>query len=261
MKPKINLLGFCCIGIILLIGLTGCGEDAVEEDPVEFVQAIPATGSEIQPDATIVAVFNAPPSGVDVNVPNGVTFSPSGTTVTITGGFTPGPLTLVLTWASGATTLTYTVESDAPIEPDGPSPEEQLAGVYNLIQLDYDRNRGLDDWALAWVREDWGHEFPLEPPIAFGTLTMFAEDDFYIECTVKWNNSPNRDILWVRADKWDASTTNIFLPDTDFSPDSSITYIWQGATRTTLVMKLRLSRDDAVHWPLRGLILVWKKKT
>ena len=77
--------------------------------------------------ATIVAIFDTPPSGVDVNVPDGVTFSPSGTTVTITGGFTPGPLTLVLTWAGGTTTLTYTVESDAPTEPDGPSPEEQLA--------------------------------------------------------------------------------------------------------------------------------------
>ena len=32
MKPKINLLGICCIALVLLIGLTGYGEDAVEED-------------------------------------------------------------------------------------------------------------------------------------------------------------------------------------------------------------------------------------
>ena len=54
MKPKINLLGCCGIAIVLLIGLTGCGEDAVEEDPVEFVQAIPASGSEIQPDGMVL---------------------------------------------------------------------------------------------------------------------------------------------------------------------------------------------------------------
>lgn len=108
MKPKINLLG-CCIGIILVIGLTGCGEDAVEEDPVEFVQAIPATGSEIQPDATIIASFDGTPTGVQVT---GAKFSVSGANVTITGPFTAGALSLVITWSDGAATLTYKVAEE-----------------------------------------------------------------------------------------------------------------------------------------------------
>ena len=109
MKPKINLFRCCCIGIILLIGLTGCGEDAVEEDPVEFVQAIPASGSEIQPDATIIAAFDGIPTGVQVT---GGKFSVSGANVTITGPFTAGALSVVITWSDGATSLTYKVAEE-----------------------------------------------------------------------------------------------------------------------------------------------------
>ena len=82
MKPKTNLLGICCIVVVLLIGLTGCSEDPVEEDPVEFVQAIPAAGSDIQQDATIIATFDGTPDGVNVT---GGKFSVSGANVTITG--------------------------------------------------------------------------------------------------------------------------------------------------------------------------------
>ena len=110
MKPKINLLVFYCIAVVLLIGLTGCGEDAVEEDPVEFVQAIPATGSEIQPDATIIASFDGTPTGVSVT---GGKFSVSGANVTITGPFTAGALNLVITWSDGAASLAYNVKAPA----------------------------------------------------------------------------------------------------------------------------------------------------
>ena len=121
MKPKINLLGLGCIGvgIILLIGLTGCGEDAVEEDPVEFVQAIPASGSEIQPDATIIASFDDTPTGVQVT---GAKFSVSGANVTITGPFTAGALSLVITWSDGAASLTYNVKAPEAETEDTPAP-------------------------------------------------------------------------------------------------------------------------------------------
>ncbi|MDE0014897.1 MAG: formylglycine-generating enzyme family protein [Candidatus Poribacteria bacterium] len=126
MKPRINLLGRCCIVVVLLIGLIGCGEDAVEEDPVEFVQAIPASGSEIQPDATIVASFDSTPTGVQVT---GAKFSVSGANVTITGPFTAGALNLVITWSDGAASLAYNVQAPVeagdtsdPSEPNTPAP-------------------------------------------------------------------------------------------------------------------------------------------
>ncbi len=111
MKPKINLLGICGIALALLIGLIGCGEDAIEEDPVNFVQAIPTTGSEIQQDATIIATFDGTPDGVNVK---GGKFSVSGSNVRITGPFAAGALNLMITWSDGATTLTYTVEAPEP---------------------------------------------------------------------------------------------------------------------------------------------------
>ena len=120
MKLKTKLLGICCIAVVLMIGLTGCGEDAVEEDPVEFVQAIPATGSEIQEDATIIVSFDGTPDGVNVT---GGKFSVSGANVTITGPFTAGALNLTITWSDGAAALVYNVKAPADTsEPSEPAP-------------------------------------------------------------------------------------------------------------------------------------------
>ena len=110
MKAYINLLGICCIAFALLIGLVGCSEDAVEEAPINFVSAIPATGSTIQPDATIIASFDGTPAGINVS---GGKFSVSGANVTITGPFTAGALSLTLTWSDGAAALVYTVKAAA----------------------------------------------------------------------------------------------------------------------------------------------------
>ena len=133
MKPKINLLGCCCIAVVLLIGLIGCGEDAVEEDSVAFVQAIPATNSEIQQDATIIVSFDGTPSGVNVN---GGKFSVSGANVTITGPFTAGTLELTITWSDGAKALTYTVKAEGtPDQPSAPPPEGMVlipAGEFDM---------------------------------------------------------------------------------------------------------------------------------
>ena len=122
MKTYINLFGLVCFGIaiIFLSGMDGCNEDAVEEDPVEFVQAIPATGSEIQEDATIIATFDGTPDGVNVT---GGKFSVSGANVTITGPFTAGALNLTITWADGAAALAYKVKAPADAsEPSEPAP-------------------------------------------------------------------------------------------------------------------------------------------
>ena len=116
MKTKINLFGVGCIAIGLLIGLIGCGEDAA--DPVNFVQAIPAPGSEIEGDATIIASFDGTPTGVNVT---GAKFSVSGANVTITGPFTAGKLALTITWSDGAQALTYTVKAEGTPETGQPS--------------------------------------------------------------------------------------------------------------------------------------------
>ena len=126
MKSKINLLGICCIALALLIGLVGCSEDAVEEDPVEFVQAIPATGSDIQQDATIIATFDGTPDGVNVT---GGKFSVSGANVTITGPFTAGALSLTITWSDGAAALTYNVKAAAETVDAGDTPAPPPDGM------------------------------------------------------------------------------------------------------------------------------------
>ncbi len=141
MKLKINLLGLCGITLALLIGLTGCGEDAVEEDPVNFVQAIPATGSDIQTDATIIATFDGTPDGVNVT---GGKFSVSGSNVTITGPFPAGALKLTITWSDGATALNYTVEAPEPDASDIPPPPAGMvlipAGEFDMGSNDAEAN-------------------------------------------------------------------------------------------------------------------------
>ena len=116
MKTKINLFGVGCIAVGLLIGLIGCGEDAA--DPVNFVQAIPAPGSEIEGDATIIASFDGTPTGVNVT---GGKFSVSGSNVTISGPFTAGTLQLTLIWPDGAQALTYRVKAEETPETGQPS--------------------------------------------------------------------------------------------------------------------------------------------
>lgn len=140
MKTKINLFGRCCIGVVLLIGLIGFGEDAVEEDPVAFVQEIPATNSEIQPDATIIVSFDGTPSGVNVN---GGKFSVSGPAVTITGPFTPGTLNLTVTWADGTQPLAYTVEAPESDEHDT-SPD--LQGMELIPAGEFRMGSNQTDW-------------------------------------------------------------------------------------------------------------------
>ena len=72
MKPYINLFTGICLALatIFLCGMDGCSPTD-EADPAVFVSASPADGSTLQESATIVATFDAPPSGLNVQVPAG----------------------------------------------------------------------------------------------------------------------------------------------------------------------------------------------
>ncbi|MCG9130745.1 hypothetical protein J5I95_03590 [Candidatus Poribacteria bacterium] len=63
MKPKVNFLGICCVAVVLLIGLIGCSEDAIEEDPVSFVSAIPLRAAPSNQTRRLSRVLMAPLTG------------------------------------------------------------------------------------------------------------------------------------------------------------------------------------------------------
>ena len=116
MKMVLNFILFICVCVatFFLCAMDGCEtNDTVLEDPAGFQEAIPPRGSEIDPNATILVSFDAPPTDVSVS---GGTFSVSGTEVTINGPFTPGPLNLNVAWRDGTISLSYTVKLPAPGE-------------------------------------------------------------------------------------------------------------------------------------------------
>ena len=116
MKTALNfILVICvCVASFFLCAMEGCDtKDTVLEDPVGFQEAIPPSGSEIEPNATIIARFNAPP--LDLHVSGG-TFSISGGKVTIAGPFPIGSLNLTVSWRDGTIPLSYTVKVPVPDE-------------------------------------------------------------------------------------------------------------------------------------------------
>ena len=140
--------------------------------------------------------------------------------------------------------------SDPTIEPDGPSPEEQLAGIYELIRLD-----GPRDWL-----EDF--DLPVKPPNVTGTLTIFAGDSFSHEYTL-FDHDPEGGIgQWsttFSSDDWEANTTNIFCNEENPREiPESISYTWQGTDRTILILKVRPSPLRPWHLP-DEYTTVWKR--
>lgn len=136
-KSLFGLIGFS-IAIVFLTATAGC--DTEEAELVAFTQAIPANGSTIEADTTIVVTFDGNPT--DVNVTGG-TFSVSGPTVTITGPFTPGTLNLTVTWADGTQPLAYTVEAS---ESDGPDAAADFQGMVRIDAGEFrmGSNNGMD---------------------------------------------------------------------------------------------------------------------
>ena len=99
-------------GLLALSILAGCGgDDTIVEEaspPANFVSASPPSGSEIAANASITLTFDNPPA--DVTVSRGVATT-AGKNVTVAGPFRLGLLSLMVTWADGTQTLTYTVTS------------------------------------------------------------------------------------------------------------------------------------------------------
>lgn len=93
-------------------------EEEPEEEvpPVVFIEAVPVSGSTIQPETTITVLFDGIP--LDVSATHG-TITVIGSRVTITGPFAPGNLILTVfwDWDSDRVTLRYTV-----IAPDTTAP-------------------------------------------------------------------------------------------------------------------------------------------
>ena len=132
MKTHINLFVFVsiCLATLLLSSLGGCRRhtEVEEVEPVVLIQAIPANGSTIQKDATIIAIFDSTPTGLNVT---GGKFTLAWSVVTIVGPFTPGTLNLTLTWEDGTIVLTYIVDSSdiPPDSADIPPPPKGMVTI------------------------------------------------------------------------------------------------------------------------------------
>ena len=137
MKPEIKLFGLIAISVatVFFSGMDGCSE---EEPLVAFVQAVPESGSTIQLDETITAIFDGEPIGVSVTSGKS---SVTGSTVTIIGPFDPGRLNLVLTWADGVHVLTYTVAGKS-AELSGDDPENPFTDESLILSLSFDKIAG-----------------------------------------------------------------------------------------------------------------------
>ena len=85
---------FSLLAVVGMLSVAGCGSD--EAETVDFIVANPPNDSTLQPDATIIVIFDGVPNDVAVN---------SGTPkidnrmVTISGPFPPGPLNLEIAWS------------------------------------------------------------------------------------------------------------------------------------------------------------------
>ena len=108
MRKLFRIFALLLASLLTVSMLTGCGGDDSEERvaSANFVTATPPAGSTIIPNGSIILTFDNAPA--DVTISAG-TIKVAGKSATITGPFTAGFLTLIVTWADGTQTLTYTV--------------------------------------------------------------------------------------------------------------------------------------------------------
>lgn len=90
--------------------MIGCGDDA-DEQKVRFINSIPANGSEIASDETIVLIFDHPPGTVTVN--QTPTTGADQVAIWKAQGFSPGQqVALEVKWGTGQATLTFHVKAE-----------------------------------------------------------------------------------------------------------------------------------------------------
>jgi len=92
------------------VAMMSCGDDA-DEQKVHFINSIPASGSEIAADETLVLSFDHPPGTVTVNQTS--TIGAGQVATWKAQGLTPGQqVELEVQWDTGQTTLTFHVKAE-----------------------------------------------------------------------------------------------------------------------------------------------------
>ena len=119
------------IAVLLTIHITGCesSDDDAEVPVAVLVSTIPPDG-KIPANGTITLNFDNAPGDITVRASTGKIGKTLifGKTLTINGPFTEGELALIITWATGEQTRTYTVTAPVPsifIDPEEPVKETE----------------------------------------------------------------------------------------------------------------------------------------
>jgi len=97
--------------VLVLLYISGCGADedeveVIEDIPVNFLSAVPPSGSVIGATATITITFDGIPSEVSINRGN---FEVIENRIVVAPFYTVGEVELRVTWADGTQKLVYTL--------------------------------------------------------------------------------------------------------------------------------------------------------
>ena len=113
MRKLFKTIALLLAGLHTVFILAGCGgdEDSPEEitPAAQLLKASPRSGSTIAANGSITLTFDSPPSNVTASTGTVVPSSKNLKVVVVKGPFIPGPLNLMVNWADGSTTLSYTV--------------------------------------------------------------------------------------------------------------------------------------------------------
>lgn len=218
MKTLLNIT--LCIGICIALSamdMEGCNtteEGVVEEDhPVAFLQAIPPSGSEIEPTQKILANFDAPPTGLTATSSGAFEISVFGAEATITGPFTPGPLNLVLTWRDGEITLTYTVKLPAIGEEVIFTSDEEGDGRTMVLIPAGEFTMGADDAdPEAWIYAGPAHKVYVDAFYIDTREVTNAEYKRFVDANPEWQKDALPHTLFY-LDHWQANSYPIWKAD------------------------------------------------
>ena len=188
MKTVLNITLFISI-CITAVAMHGCDPDSVleqEQEPVTLQEVSPLSGANIDTHATITATFSAAPS--DARVSSGE-LSVTGVNATIRGPFPLGALNLVLTWADGSTTLTYTVKlADEITTHDGRKMVIIRAGEFLMGRTD-------DDPDNNWINEGPVHAVYIDAFYMDVHEVTNADYKAFLLATPEWQKDKIADTL------------------------------------------------------------------